>query len=52
MSRLMNAARLAAKDWLHEGTLSLCAVLALARMLAPVLVLEGVRGGVISAMRE
>ncbi|MBR5734422.1 MAG: hypothetical protein IKX79_02625, partial [Desulfovibrionaceae bacterium] len=52
MFRLKMAAGLAAKDWLHEKALSLCAVLALASMLAPVLVLQGIHNGVVSSMRE
>ncbi|MCR4666330.1 MAG: FtsX-like permease family protein [Desulfovibrio sp.] len=43
---------LALRDWLHERTLSLCAVLALASMLAPLLVLQGVRNGVLDGLRE
>lgn len=44
--------RLACKDWLHEASLSLCAVLALASMLAPLLILHGVHNGVIENLRE
>ncbi|MBQ9406661.1 MAG: FtsX-like permease family protein [Desulfovibrio sp.] len=47
-----NAAFLALKDWLHEGVLSLCGVLALASMLSPLLILHGVHTGVITRMRE
>ena len=43
---------LALRDWLFERTMSICAVLALASMLAPILVLQGVRNGVILGMRE
>ena len=43
---------LALRDWLFERTMSICAVLALASMLAPLLVLQGVRNGVILGMRE
>ncbi len=52
MHRLIMAAGLAARDWLHERQLSLCAILALASMLAPLLVLQGVKNGVVGAMRE
>lgn len=52
MSRTKSlAASLALRDWLHDGTLSLCAVLALASMLAPILVLMGLKNGVLEAMR-
>lgn len=44
--------RLACKDWLHEASLSFCAVLALASMLAPLLILHGVHNGVIEKLRE
>ncbi|MBQ7607767.1 MAG: hypothetical protein IJU76_07320 [Desulfovibrionaceae bacterium] len=52
MQQIVLALRLALRDWLHERTLSFCAVLALAGMLAPILVLQGVRNGVITAMRD
>lgn len=44
-------ASLAARDWWHERLLSLCAVLALASMLAPLLVLHGVRVGLVDSLR-
>lgn len=40
------------RDWVHELGLSLCGVLALASMLAPLLILHGVHNGVIEQMRE
>ena len=52
MRRIGIAAWLACRDWLYELTLSVCAVLALASMLGPLLVLEGVKNGVINGMRE
>ncbi|MGN0008238.1 MAG: ABC transporter permease [Desulfovibrionaceae bacterium] len=53
MRRLIGmAAGLAARDWAHERQIALCAVLALASMLAPLLVLQGVRNGVTEGMRE
>ena len=52
MQRLSMILRLAARDWLHERSLSLCAVLALASMLGPLLILQGVKNGVIDGMRE
>lgn len=44
--------RLAACDWAYERSLTLCAVLALASMLTPMLVLLGIKNGVITTMRE
>lgn len=43
---------LALRDMAHERLLSLCGVLTLASVLAPLLILFGVRHGVISAMQE
>lgn len=43
---------LSVKDWLHEFSMSICAVLALASILAPILVLHGVHTGVIEQMRQ
>lgn len=47
-----SAAYLAFKDWMHEFALSLCAVLAVASIVTPLLILFGVRTGVIDHMRE
>lgn len=44
--------RLAITDWFHERSLSVCGVLALASMLAPLLILEGVHNGVVQRLRE
>lgn len=46
------AASMATRDWLHEIVLSLCGVLALASILAPMLVLHGAHMGVVERMRE
>ncbi len=43
---------LAWRDWLHEFSLSLCSVIALASILTPLLVLHGLHVGVIEHMRE
>ena len=43
---------MALRDYLHERTLSACGVLALAAMLAPLLILFGVRNGVIGNLQE
>lgn len=52
MSQVFESLALAWKDWKHERLLSLCAVLALASMLAPLLVLQGLKNGVTQGMRE
>lgn len=51
-SQLTKSIYLAWRDWKHEGLLSLCAVLALASMLAPLLILQGLKNGVTTGMRE
>lgn len=51
MRHLKLITALAARDWWHERLLSLCAVLALASMLAPLLVLHGVRVGLVDSLR-
>ncbi|MDR0828436.1 MAG: ABC transporter permease [Desulfovibrio sp.] len=43
--------KLASRDWRHELTLSLCAVLAMASMLTPLLVLYGTRAGLVETLR-
>ena len=52
LRKLVLALALAGRDWRHEWALSLCAVVALVSMLAPLLVLWGVRNGVTNGMRE
>lgn len=44
--------RLAVRDWFDDRLLSLCGVLTLASVLAPLLILFGVRFGVVEAMRD
>jgi len=44
--------RLALRDWLHELVLSFCAVLALASMLTPLLVMHAVKVGTVEALRS
>lgn len=51
MRHLKLITALAARDWWYERLLSLCAVLALASMLAPLLVLHGVRVGLVDSLR-
>lgn len=52
MRKIGIALELACRDWLYERSLSLCAVLALASMLGPLLILHGIKNGVIGGMRE
>jgi len=52
MKWLDNVAWLAWRDYIHEWRLSLCAVLALAAVLAPLLVLLGLKHGVVSTLIE
>ncbi len=52
MSQAFESVYLAFRDWKHEFLLSICAVLGLASMLAPVLVLQGIKNGVIDGMRS
>lgn len=44
--------RMSLKDYLHERLLSVCAILGLAAVLAPLLVLFGVKSGIINTMAE
>lgn len=50
--RLSIIGGMALRDYWHEWALSLCAVLALATVLAPLLILFGVRNGVIGNLQE
>ncbi len=52
MPPLTHAFRLAMSDYWHERLLSACAVLGLAAVLAPLMVLLGVHHGLIAAMTE
>lgn len=52
MKMATTAIWLAWKDWRYEYLISLCAVLALASMLSPLLILQGLKNGVTSGMRE
>lgn len=53
MSRqCIQAIGMACKDWKHEKSISICSVLALASMLAPLLALMGLKNGIIEGMRE
>ncbi|WP_202108433.1 ABC transporter permease [Succinivibrio dextrinosolvens] len=44
--------KLSLKDWMHEFSLSICAVLALASILTPLLILHGLHTGIIEKLRE
>ncbi|WP_165078220.1 MULTISPECIES: FtsX-like permease family protein [unclassified Desulfovibrio] len=52
LKKVWLAVCLAARDWRFERSLTLCAILALASMLTPLLVLQGLKNGVIEGMRE
>ena len=52
MKNHLLAIRLALRDWFHEQVLSLCAVLALASMLTPLLVMNAVKVGTVEALRS
>lgn len=52
MNPLRITCRLAVRDWLSERLLSLCAVLTLASVLAPLLLLFGIRFGLVQTMQE
>ena len=52
MNRGLIAARLALADLVAERLLALCSVLALAAVLAPLLILAGLRAGVVQGLRE
>lgn len=49
---LRTACRLALRDWLHEGHLTLCAVISLVSALVPLLLLLGLRNGVVGTLEE
>lgn len=51
-TQILQAIFLAWRDWKYESLLSLCSVLALASMLTPILVLQGLKNGVIEGMRS
>lgn len=52
MRALRITCRLAVRDWLDERLLSFCSVLTLASVLAPLLILFGVRFGLVQSMQE
>lgn len=52
MRLALQSLRLAAADYVHERLLSLCAVLALAAVLTPLLILYGVKFGVVQTLTD
>lgn len=50
--QISEAVYLAWRDWKYETLISLCSVLALASMLAPILILLGLKTGITTTMRE
>lgn len=52
LSSLLQVFRLSLADFFHERTLTLCLVCSLAAVLAPLLILLGLKGGIIHAMME
>jgi len=52
MRLLLQSCSMAARDYLHEALLSACAALSLAAVLTPLLVLYGVKFGIVATMTE
>jgi putative ABC transport system permease protein len=52
MQRLQTIVRISLRDYFHERLLSLCAILGLAAVLAPLLVLFGIKSGIINTLTE
>lgn len=52
MRLLLQSCAMAARDYLHETLLSACAALSLAAVLTPLLVLYGVKFGIVATMTE
>jgi len=52
MNKFKTVIHLALRDYLHERLLSACAVMGLAAVLAPLLVLFGVKSGIINTMSD
>jgi putative ABC transport system permease protein len=52
MRQIIRMCALALRDYRYEGLLSACAVLSLAAVLAPLLIVYGVKFGIVSAMTE
>ncbi|MDR2695928.1 MAG: ABC transporter permease, partial [Deltaproteobacteria bacterium] len=52
MRLLVQSCSMAVRDYLHESLLSACAALGLAAVLTPLLVLYGVKFGIVTTMTE
>ncbi len=52
MHRLKTIVRISLRDYFHERLLSACAILGLAAVLAPLLVIFGVKNGIVSTLTE
>ncbi|MDE5832378.1 MAG: hypothetical protein K2H64_05250, partial [Desulfovibrio sp.] len=52
MNQFLESVSLACRDWKFEYLISICSVMALASMLSPLLVLLGLKNGVIDGMRS
>ena len=52
MNRFSTIVILSLRDYFHERLLSVCAILGLAAVLAPLLVLFGVKNGIINTMAD
>lgn len=50
--QLLTIIRLAIRDYLHERLLSVCAILGLAAVLAPILVLFGLKSGIVNTLTD
>lgn len=51
MRAFLAACGLACRDWKHDGLLTLCSVLALVSILVPLLILLGIRNGVVTTLK-
>lgn len=52
ISQLLTIIRLSLRDYMHERLLSICAILGLAAVLAPILVLFGLKSGIINTLTD
>jgi putative ABC transport system permease protein len=52
ISQLLTIVRLSLRDYLHERLLSICAIFGLAAVLAPILVLFGLKSGIINTLTD
>lgn len=52
MRTFFSACSLAVRDWRHDGLLTVCGVLALVSVLVPLLMLLGIRNGVVTTLQK